>query len=96
MLTLLLLSRNDCTAIGRLADVEGTDVYCHRQCLRYPSTCPKDECHCVEKIDTGDPSIVLDRASKRNAALKIYTNDDGYKVEEYEDDETKYKIISAF
>ena len=43
-----------CKAKGRLADVEGTDVYCHRNCLRYPSTCPKDECECFSEEEVAN------------------------------------------
>ena len=89
--------RNDCTAIGRLAGQEGTDVYCHRQCLRYPSNCPKDECKCVEKIDPKDPSIVLDRSTINieKDFVTNYTNQNGHKVEEFEDHGDKYKVISV-
>lgn len=88
---------NDCTAVGRLAGQEGTDVYCHRQCLRYPSNCPKDECKCVEKIDPKDPSIVLDRSSINieKDFVTNYTNQNGHKVEEFEDHGDKYKVISV-
>jgi hypothetical protein len=41
-----LIFSDECQAKGRLAEFEGTDVYCHRNCLRYPSTCPKEECDC--------------------------------------------------
>ena len=61
-------------------------MYCHRQCLRYPSNCPKDECKCVEKIDPKDPSIVLDRSSINieKDFVTNYTNQNGHKVEEFE------------
>ena len=92
-----MIFRNDCTAVGRLAGQEGTDVYCHRQCLRYPSNCPKDECKCVEKIDPKDPSIVLDRSSINieKDFVTNYTNQNGHKVEEFEDHGDKYKVISV-
>ena len=45
--------RTSCKAVGRLAGVEGTDVYCHRNCLRYPSNCPEDECQCTDKPAAG-------------------------------------------
>ena len=81
-----------------MAGEEGTDVYCHRQCLRYPSNCPKDECKCVEKIDPSDPSIVLDRSSINldNDFVTNYTNQNGHKVEEFDDHGDKYKIISVY
>lgn len=48
-------NRTSCKAVGRLAGVEGTDVYCHRNCLRYPSNCPEEECQCTDKeeVETG-------------------------------------------
>ena len=90
--------RNDCTAIGRLAGQEGTDVYCHRKCLRYPSNCPKDECKCIEKIDPKDPSIVLDRSAinLNKDFVTNYTNENGHKVEEFDDHGDKFKIISVY
>ena len=80
------ICRNDCTAVGRLAGKEGTDVYCQRKCLRYPSNCPKDECQCVEKIDPSDPSIVLDQSSNvfNYKEVTNYTNKNGHKVEEFQ------------
>ena len=89
---------NDCTAIGRLAGEEGADVYCHYNCLRYPSKCPKEECHCVESIEPSDPNIILDQASAKNKIVNVkkYTDIDGHKVEEYQDQEGKYKIVSVF
>lgn len=42
---LFFLSSKECQAIGRLANVEGTDVYCHRNCINYPPECP-EECQC--------------------------------------------------
>lgn len=91
---------NACTAVGRLAGQEGTDVYCQRQCLRYPSNCPKDECDCVEEIDPSDPSIVLDRSriTEDGDLIQVtnYTNENGHKVEEFENHEDKYKVITVF
>ena len=83
-----------------MAGQEGTDVYCHRKCLRYPSDCPKDECDCVEKIDPSDPSIVLDRSriTEDGEAIQVtnYTNENGHKVEEFENHGEKYKVITVF
>ena len=91
---------NDCTAVGRLAGQEGTDVYCHRKCLRYPSNCPKDECLCKEKIDPSDPSIVLDRSriTEDGDVIQVtnYTNENGHKVEEFENVGGKYKVITVY
>ncbi len=55
----LLLARDECEPIGRLKDVEGTESYCHRNCLRYPSTCPKDVCRCYsyDDADSGSNNI---------------------------------------
>ena len=40
--------RDECEAIGELAGVEGTDVFCHRQCMVYPyDNCPEDKCRCT-------------------------------------------------
>ena len=85
-----------------MAGQEGTDVYCHYHCLRYPSNCPKDECHCVENINSSDPSIVLDQASLSNntiveeAKFRRYTNHDGHEVEEFQDHGVEYKIVSVY
>jgi len=49
-----------CEAIGRLAGREGTDVYCHRNCLHYPPTCPKDECKCFP-MDSPTQKTLLSR-----------------------------------
>ena len=91
---------NECTAIGRLAGKEGTDVYCQRRCLRYPSNCPKDECQCVENMDPSDPSIVLDQSTRSknsaNPKFKKYTDTNGYKVEEFQDHGDKYKVITVY
>jgi hypothetical protein len=39
---------DECEAIGELAGVEGTDVFCHRQCMVYPyDNCPEDKCRCT-------------------------------------------------
>lgn len=36
-----------CRAIGELDGLEGTDVFCLRNCFRYGAThCPKDKCEC--------------------------------------------------
>ena len=85
---------NDCTAIGRLEGKEGTDVYCHYRCLRYPSNCPKEECSCVEKVDPSDPSIILDLSS-RKGKITEYTDTNGFKVEEFQDHGEKFKVISV-
>ena len=48
----LLFFREECEAIGELAGVEGTDVYCHRQCMVYPAdNCPTDKCKCLTTND---------------------------------------------
>jgi len=42
----------ECEAIGELAGIEGTDVYCHRQCMVYPvDNCPMDKCKCYTTND---------------------------------------------
>merc|ERR1711953_923839 len=87
----------ECTAIGRLAGLEGTDVYCHRKCLRYPSECPKEECECVEKIDPSDPINVLDQSSNNFKYISEFKNKNGHAVEEFQEvDGEKYKIISVY
>ena len=44
---------DECEAIGDLKGVEGTDVYCHRQCLVYPAlNCPQDKCKCTSHSDS--------------------------------------------
>ena len=87
----------ECTAIGRLAGLEGTDVYCHRKCLRYPSECPKEECKCVEKIDPSDPINVLDQSSNNFKYISEFKNKNGHAVEEFQEvDGEKYKIISVY
>ena len=87
----------ECTAIGRLAGLEGTDVYCHRKCLRYPSECPMEECECVEKIDPSDPINVLDQSSNNFKYISEFKNKNGHAVEEFQEvDGEKYKIISVY
>ena len=47
-LSLPFYFRDECEAIGDLAGVEGTDVFCHRQCMVYPyDNCPEDKCRCT-------------------------------------------------
>ena len=43
---IVLSFRDECVGIGEYRDIEGTDVWCQRECLRYPSTCPQDKCSC--------------------------------------------------
>ena len=44
--------RIGCRAIGKLAGIEGTDVYCLRNCFHNDATdCPKDECECYSEND---------------------------------------------
>jgi hypothetical protein len=41
-----------CRAIGKLAGIEGTDVYCLRNCFHNDATeCPHDECECYGDDD---------------------------------------------
>ena len=48
----LFIFREECEAIGELAGIEGTDVYCHRQCMVYPvDNCPMDKCKCYTTND---------------------------------------------
>merc|ERR1711872_656376 len=52
-----------CEAIGRLAGVEGTDVFCHRNCLRYPPNCPKESCKChaaEDAVSVPDGDAIVD------------------------------------
>ena len=78
--------RDTCDATGRLAGVEGTDVYCMRKCLRYPTSCPRDECHCYDSQnesaegnvdDTENAEIVeTSESESENAQQTIQRNDD--------------------
>ncbi len=46
---------SDCRATGILAGVEGTDVYCLRNCLRLPQdNCPRDRCECFGETNNKD------------------------------------------
>lgn len=55
--------RDECEALGNLAGIEGTDVWCQRQCLRYPSKCPRDKCRCFsrkrEKLEAVDNGVTV-------------------------------------
>ncbi|TRY70276.1 hypothetical protein TCAL_11548 [Tigriopus californicus] len=48
------LCLKECVSINELAGINGTDVFCHRNCLRNPPICPRDQCRCFseEGIDT--------------------------------------------
>ena len=47
-----------CRAIGKLAGIEGTDVYCLRNCFHNGAkNCPKDECECYGADDENEVSI---------------------------------------
>jgi len=60
----------ECEAIGELAGIEGTDIFCHRQCMVYPAdNCPTDKCRCTTSnqvvnsnpsIEDGDVNSVID------------------------------------
>ena len=45
----MIFFRDECEGIGEYRGIEGTDVWCQRQCLRYPSECPLDKCKCRAK-----------------------------------------------
>ena len=63
-ITLFSFFSNKCVGIGKLEGIEGTEAYCGRKCLRYPSVCPKDECRCFrvedEKKEEEDNENVAD------------------------------------
>ncbi|KAF0299687.1 hypothetical protein FJT64_027639 [Amphibalanus amphitrite] len=35
-----------CEAVGKLAEKPEAHLYCHQNCLGYPSHCPQDKCRC--------------------------------------------------
>ena len=37
---------SECKAIGDFASKPESDLYCHENCLGYPSVCPEDRCKC--------------------------------------------------
>ena len=54
--------REECEAIGELAGIDGTDIFCHRQCMVYPSdntNCPTDKCRCTtsNQVVNSNPAI---------------------------------------
>ena len=77
---MLYISRLTFKAVGKLRGIEGTDVYCHRNCLRYPSKCPKDVCKCNYVKPTGEAVADID---DEDLAGLVVDNDDS------EDDEDK-------
>eukprot|EP00095_Tigriopus_kingsejongensis_P001217 maker-scaffold959_size76551-snap-gene-0.20 protein:Tk01217 transcript:maker-scaffold959_size76551-snap-gene-0.20-mRNA-1 annotation:"PREDICTED: uncharacterized protein LOC101891129" len=61
------LCLKECVPINELAGINGTDVFCHRNCLRNPPNCPKEQCRCFSEegvdmdgnlVDTGSGRIV--------------------------------------
>ncbi len=51
-----------CRAIGKLAGIEGTDVYCLRNCFHNGAkNCPKDECECYGADDENEVSVLSKR-----------------------------------
>lgn len=60
-----------CRAIGKLAGVEGTDVYCLRNCFRNDATnCPKDECECYGDVDESKRRQIDESKQQQNVETK--------------------------
>ena len=60
-----------CRAIGKLAGIEGTDVYCLRNCFHNDATeCPRDVCECYGEDDEEENKEKLRQQQEFEAAVE--------------------------